>query len=69
MKIKVIYKSGHQLPGYSTQFPAGMDRGDVCVILMNLSSENFVIRDGERICQVVTAKHEMVRDSVKTLPG
>jgi dUTP pyrophosphatase len=25
---------------------------------VNLSSENFVIRDGERICQMVIAKHE-----------
>jgi len=118
MKIKVINKSRHQLPGYSTQASAGMDlranleneivmkpmervlvptglfleipvgyeaqirprsglaiksgitvlnspgtidadyRGEVCVILVNLSSENFVIRDGERICQMVIAKHE-----------
>lgn len=33
-------------------------RGEVCVILINLSSENFVIRDGERICQMVIARHE-----------
>jgi dUTP pyrophosphatase len=118
MKIKVINKSKHQLPGYSTQASAGMDlranieneiiikpmervlvptglfleipigyeaqirprsglaiksgitvlnspgtidadyRGEVCVILVNLSSKNFVIRDGERICQMVIAKHE-----------
>jgi dUTP pyrophosphatase len=118
MKIKVINKSRHQLPGYSTQASAGMDlranlesdivmkpmdrvlvptglfleipvgfeaqirprsglaiksgitvlnspgtidadyRGEVCVILVNLSNENFVIRDGERICQMVIARHE-----------
>jgi dUTPase len=69
MKIKVICKSGHQLPGYSSLVAAGMDRGDVCVLLMNLSSENFVIRDGERIWQMVTAKNEMVRDSAKAFPG
>lgn len=118
MKIKVINKSKHKLPGYSTDASAGMDlranigqeivlkplerilvptglfleipvgfeaqirprsglavkngvtvlnspgtidadyRGEVCVILVNLSNENFVIRDGERICQMVIAKHE-----------
>jgi dUTP pyrophosphatase len=33
-------------------------RGEVCIILVNLSNENFVIRNGERICQMVIAKHE-----------
>lgn len=33
-------------------------RGEVCVILVNLSSENFVIEDGERIAQMVIARHE-----------
>lgn len=33
-------------------------RGEVCVILINLSSEPFVINDGERIAQMVIAKHE-----------
>ena len=33
-------------------------RGEVCVILINLSSEPFVIEDGERIAQMVIAKHE-----------
>lgn len=33
-------------------------RGEVCIILINLSSENFVIRNGDRICQMVIAKHE-----------
>jgi dUTP pyrophosphatase len=33
-------------------------RGEVCIILVNLSNENFVIEDGERICQIVIAKHE-----------
>ena len=28
-------------------------RGEVCVILVNLSSEDFVIEDGERIAQVL----------------
>lgn len=33
-------------------------RGEVCIILINLSSENFVINDGDRICQMVIARHE-----------
>lgn len=32
-------------------------RGEICVILVNLSAENFVIEDGERICQMVIASH------------
>lgn len=35
-------------------------RGEVCVILINLSSETFVIQDGERIAQMVVARHEQV---------
>ena len=118
MKIKILNKSKHQLPAYSTASSAGMDiradidkeiilkpmertivktglyieipvgyeaqirprsglaikkgitivnspgtidadyRGEVCIILINLSEENFVIQDGERICQMVIAKHE-----------
>ena len=33
-------------------------RGEVNVILVNLSAEEFVIEDGERIAQMVIAKHE-----------
>lgn len=35
-------------------------RGEIGVILVNLSSEDFVVNDGERICQMVIAKHERV---------
>lgn len=35
-------------------------RGEVCVILVNLSAEEFVIEDGERIAQLVIARHEQV---------
>jgi dUTP pyrophosphatase len=35
-------------------------RGEIRIILINLSSEVFVINDGERICQMVVAKHERV---------
>jgi len=33
-------------------------RGDVGVILINLSDESFTIEDGERIAQMVIARHE-----------
>ena len=33
-------------------------RGEVCIILVNLSNKNFVIKDGERICQMVITNHE-----------
>ena len=33
-------------------------RGEICVILINLSQEPFVINDGERIAQMVVARHE-----------
>jgi dUTP pyrophosphatase len=128
MKIKVINKSKHKLPEYSTEASAGMDlranlekeivlnplerclvptglfleipvgfeaqirprsglairkgitilnspgtidadyRGEVCVILVNLSNEAFVINDGERICQMVIAQHEKAEwESVEIL--
>lgn len=33
-------------------------RGEIGVILVNLSNDEFVINDGERIAQLVIAKHE-----------
>jgi len=32
-------------------------RGEICVILINLSSEDFEINDGDRICQMVIASY------------
>jgi dUTP pyrophosphatase len=118
MKIKIINKSKHSLPEYSTMHAAGMDlradidgdiiirplgraliktglfleipegyeaqirprsglaiksgitvlnspgtidadyRGEVCIILVNLSDQEFIVKDGERICQMVIARHE-----------
>lgn len=118
MKVKVINKSKHKLPQYSTEASAGMDlranlensitlkplertivktgiymqlptgyeaqvrprsglafkkgitvlnspgtidadyRGEVGVILINLSSEELIVEDGERIAQMVIAKHD-----------
>ena len=128
MKIRIVNKSRHPLPDYSTLHSAGMDiranidddvvlmplaramiktglfleipvgyevqirprsglainkgitvlnspgtidadyRGEVCIILINLSGEKFVIKDGERICQMVIARHERAEwVSVETL--
>jgi dUTP pyrophosphatase len=33
-------------------------RGEIGVILANISNEDFIIEDGERIAQLVIAKHE-----------
>lgn len=33
-------------------------RGEIRVILINLSNEEYVIKSGERICQMVIARHE-----------
>ena len=35
-------------------------RGEVGVILVNLSNEEFVIENGERVAQLVVAKHEQI---------
>lgn len=34
-------------------------RGEIGVILVNLSKEEFIVQDGERIAQLVIAKHEV----------
>lgn len=33
-------------------------RGEICIILVNLSDQPFVIEDGERVAQMVIARHE-----------
>ena len=118
MKIQIINKSKHALPGYATSSSAGMDlranldepivlkplqrrlvptglyialpegyeaqirprsglalkkgitllntpgtidadyRGEIGVILVNLSTEEFTVEDGERIAQMVIARYE-----------
>ncbi|MDR0733510.1 MAG: dUTP diphosphatase [Dysgonamonadaceae bacterium] len=35
-------------------------RGEIKVILVNLSAAPFVVNDGERICQMVVCRHERV---------
>jgi dUTP pyrophosphatase len=35
-------------------------RGEIGIILINLSADEFVVNDGERICQMIVARHEIV---------
>jgi dUTP pyrophosphatase len=35
-------------------------RGEIKVLLVNLSDQDFVVEDGERIAQMVVARHETV---------
>jgi len=43
-------------------------RGEVKVLLVNLSNEAFTVSNGERIAQMVIARHETVKwDAVETL--
>lgn len=43
-------------------------RGEIGVILINLSQEDFTVTDGERIAQMVIARHEQVEwDQVELL--
>lgn len=120
IEVKIINRSGHELPAYGTLMSAGMDvracldapvtlapferaliptglriqlpqgyecqlrprsglalrhgitlvnspgtvdadyRGEIGVILINLSQEPFVINNGERICQMVIARYSRV---------
>lgn len=120
IKVKIINRSGHELPAYETPSSAGMDvraslkepvtlmpmqraliptglyiqlpqgyecqirprsglalkkgislvntpgtvdadyRGEIGVILINLSDEPFVVNDGERICQMVIKEYTRV---------
>lgn len=36
-------------------------RGEIKVILVNLSSDDFIINDGERIAQMIISKHEQAQ--------
>jgi len=35
-------------------------RGEIGIILVNLSNEDFLIKDGERVAQLIIAKHEQI---------
>src|ERR1041385_4754239 len=41
-------------------------RGEIKVILINLSDKDFVVNDGDRIAQMVVATHERVRSEENT---
>lgn len=41
-------------------------RGEIGVILINLSQEDFVIENGDRICQMVITSHEKVEWNLST---
>jgi dUTP pyrophosphatase len=55
----LAYKYGIGCPNSPGTIDADY-RGELGVILVNLSSENFIINDGERIAQLIIAKHETV---------
>jgi dUTP pyrophosphatase len=43
-------------------------RGEIGIILVNLSAEPFTVKDGERICQMVVSTHSRVEwEPVETL--
>lgn len=129
MKVRIVNKSGNNLPGYRTDLCSGMDlmadlkedqvimplerkliptglfiellpgyeaqvrprsglalkhgitvlnspgtidadyRGEICVILINLSQEMFVVRNGDRIAQMIVSKHESVEWSQVEILG
>lgn len=51
------FKHGISLPNS----PATIDsdyRGEIKIALINLSNENFVVKSGDRIAQMIIAKHE-----------
>ena len=53
----LAFKHGISLPNS----PATIDsdyRGEIKVALINLSNENFVVKSGDRIAQMIIAKHE-----------
>lgn len=53
----MAFKHGISLPNT----PATIDsdyRGEIKIALINLSKEDFVVKSGERIAQMVIAKHE-----------
>lgn len=43
-------------------------RGEIGVILVNLSNDEYTVEDGERVAQLVIAKHEHIKwEAVETL--
>ncbi len=42
-------------------------RGEICVILVNISNTDFEVNNGDRICQMVISKHEIVSWDIVSL--
>ncbi len=55
----LAFKHGISLPNTPATIDADY-RGELKVALINLSNESFEVRNGERIAQMVVAKHEQV---------
>ncbi len=63
----LAFKHGLTIPNSPGTIDADY-RGEIKVILMNLSDTDFVIQDGERVCQMVIAQYTQVKwDSVESL--
>ena len=44
-------------------------RGEIGIILINLSNERFVVNSGDRIAQMVISKHEQIKwEVIESLP-
>ena len=67
LRIGMAFKKGITV----LNSPGSIDadyRGELCIILVNLLKKNFVIEDGERICQMIITRHEKAeRESVNSL--
>lgn len=55
----LAFKNGISIPNSPGTIDADY-RGEIKVILINLSNETFIVNKGERIAQMVIAKHEFV---------
>ena len=63
----LAFKHGITIPNTPGTIDADY-RGEIKVILMNMSDTDFVIQDGERVCQMVVAQYTQVKwDSVESL--
>ena len=63
----LAYKSGISIVNSPGTIDADY-RGEIGVILVNLSNDDFIVNDGERICQMIISKHEKAEwDEVEIL--
>ena len=60
--LHIALPAGYEAQGITVlNTPGTIDadyRGEIGVILINLSQEDFVVEDGERIAQMIIARHE-----------